>query len=307
MAYHTLSFPIATINKMKEAYKNSLVKTPAGAVFSAKLPHTVITAYQSGKVLFQGKNPEIEIIRWSTEELPNNRTKVKKHEYTPLNTLFTANHIGSDESGTGDYFGPITVAATYLTKEQIPVLREMGIADSKKLTDSLISELATKLLELNIPYTSLTLHNEKYNQLQQNGWSQGKMKTLLHHHANTNLIKKIGLHKYEGILIDQFCEPYIYKRHLQSEKLTLPQKTFFMTKAEDFSIAVAAASIIARAKFIKEMDHLSEKLGVELLKGASKKVDQLAAEIIQTRGFDSLNKYAKVHFANTEKAKAYIL
>ncbi|WP_347833918.1 hypothetical protein [Gracilibacillus sp. JCM 18860] len=106
-----------------------------------------------------------------------------------------------------------------------------------------------------------------------------------------------------GILIDQFCQPLSYRKHISSEGgAKLQENVFFMTKAESYSTSVAAASIIARAKFVKEMDLLSERLGVTIPKGASSKVDETAAYLIKKHGLDVLYDNAKIHFANTDKA-----
>ncbi|MDY0408617.1 ribonuclease HIII [Paracerasibacillus soli] len=132
--------------------------------------------------------------------------------------------MGSDEAGTGDYFGPVTVASAYVDEEHIKILKEIGVQDSKKITDQTIQKLTKEILRLRIPYTLLNLHNEKYNKLQQQGWTQGKMKTLLHHHAIKKLLKKVPNRPLEGILIDQFCMPDVYKRHLSSENESLPNR-----------------------------------------------------------------------------------
>jgi ribonuclease HIII len=187
--------------------------------------------------------------------------------------------------------------------DQIALLREIGIQDSKAITDAKIKELSRYLIEMDIPYSLMILHNEKYNKLQRQGWSQGKMKAMLHDACIKNVLGKIGDAPLAGILIDQFCMPDIYKRHIASEGKTLDADTFFMTKAESYSIAVAAGSVIARASFVREMDKLADVAGVPLLKGASGKVDQLAARIIRDKGVGVLEKIAKVHFANTGKAK----
>lgn len=307
MGQHTETFKKEKIEEMHQYYKTSLEKSPPGAIFRARTEHAVITAYRSGKVLFQGARPEMELDKWIegnvTEEKPVPSIQTS---YYPPENLFTANHIGSDESGTGDYFGPITACAVYVTAEQIPILKEMGIQDSKAITDTHIHTLAKELVQLDVPYSLMVIHNEKYNALQARGWSQGKMKTMIHHSVIGNVLKKIGDAPYEGILIDQFCNPPIYKKHLASERKTLPDKTYFMTKAEHYSIAVAAGSVIARASFLNEMDRLSEETGYPLLKGASQKVDQLIAKIIREKGKEALQGIAKVHFANTEKAGRYL-
>ncbi|RDW21620.1 ribonuclease HIII [Oceanobacillus chungangensis] len=308
MAQQVHIYSIETINKMKHYYTDSLTTTPQGAIFRAKTPQAVITAYKSGKVLFQGNAPEAEAARWGegnpTPEKKKPQAKVSS--YTPPATLFTSNHIGSDEAGTGDYFGPITVAAAYVEKQHIPLLKELGVKDSKALTDPIIRKLSKEIIKLKIPYSLLVLHNEKYNKLQKRGWSQGKMKAMLHHHAITNLTKKIGNAPLDGILVDQFCEPNIYTRHIATENQRLQDKTYFMTKAESYSIAVATGSIIARTSFLNEMDKLSEQIGIELPKGASQKVDRAIAAVMREKGEEALNICAKTHFANTIKARKYL-
>ncbi|WP_085991742.1 ribonuclease HIII [Oceanobacillus senegalensis] len=307
-------YTLQTIHKMKTYYQESLTSPPQGAIFRAKTQHAVITSYTSGKVLFQGSSPEVEAGKWENEIIENNSTKrsysnkppKKSNLYSPPKTLFTGSHIGSDEAGTGDYFGPITVGAVYVEKQQIKQLKELGIRDSKNLTDDVIKDLSKEIVKLNIPYSLVILHNEKYNKLQKKGWSQGKMKAMLHHSAINHLKRKIDGSEYEGILIDQFCEPNVYINYLSSEKRKLPEKTFFMTKAESYSIAVAAGSIIARTSFVKEMDKLSAKLEIELPKGASSKVDQTIAKVIRYKGESVLPSCAKVHFANSQKAKRYL-
>lgn len=302
--------PLKTIEKMKKHYARMIQSTPQGALFRAKNANAVITAYKSGKVLFQGASPGIEAQKWVEETTPvaskNQAPSQKVSTYEPPSTLFEKTHIGSDEAGTGDYFGPITVACAYVQEAQITKLKQLGVKDSKNLTDDTIRRLAKEILKLRIPYSLLVLRNEKYNKLQKQGWSQGKMKAMLHHHAITNLLKKIGDAPLEGILVDQFCEPKLYKKHIGSENKSLPAKTFFMTKAESYSIAVATGSIIARASFLNEIDKLSDTVGIRLQKGASRLVDQTIASLINKEGRGILHSCAKVHFANTNKAEKYL-
>ncbi|MFD1067453.1 ribonuclease HIII [Oceanobacillus locisalsi] len=292
------------IKQMKQHYYAYLEKTPQAAVFHAKTPDAVITAYHSGKVLFQGSAPEKESSRWQ-EGSAAAEPKKTKHSPSIDTAIFQKSHIGSDESGTGDYFGPITVAAVFADEEQQAQLKKLGVEDSKHLRDDFIQQLAQKIVKLPISYTILRLENEKYNRLQNKGWSQGKMKAMLHHHAIDKLIKKLDGTAYDGIVIDQFCTPAVYKRYLQSEALQLHDHTTFITKAESYSINVAAASILARARFVTAMNKLSEEAGITLPKGASSTVDKAAANYIKTHGEKQLGHVAKLHFANTEKAKKY--
>lgn len=307
MSNQVLKVTEEELKRMEKYYGNNMVASPPGSRFRVKTDSAVITAYNSGKVLFQGKDAAIEAAKWKTGEVKQLKiTDSNGSPYTPKESLFFHSHIGSDEAGTGDYFGPITVAAVFIEESKIPLLKKLGIRDSKTLTDSAIKRLAKKIIEAEIPYASLVLPNEKYNKLQQSGWSQGKMKALMHHHAIEYVKKKITNQQYDGIIIDQFCQPDVYKRYLRSENLTLQEKTFFVTKAESKSIAVAAASLLARTKFVDEMDRLSRVVGLELPKGAGQQVDKTIARFIQIYGREKLTTCAKIHFANTQKADKYL-
>ena len=290
---------------MQQHYDSFLVNAPNHAVFMAKKGNVTITAYSSGKVLFQGGGAEKEASLWNANSHESKENKSHFNTSIPKD-FFHHSHIGSDETGTGDYFGPVTVAAVYIPEDAISTLKQLGVTDSKALNDNRITDLAREIVSLEIPYSLLTLDNKKYNQLQSNGWNQGKIKAMLHHHAIKNVLEKINNAPFDGILIDQFCQPTVYKKYIGSERLTLHERTYFMTKAESYSTAVAAASIIARSKFVKEMDALSEKFGITLPKGASKKVDETAAYLMKNYDTKTLASVAKLHFGNTEKAKKYL-
>ncbi|WP_139892810.1 ribonuclease HIII [Bacillus sp. D386] len=314
MANTVITVTKETILKMKSYYLNSLLpKTPPGAVFSAKMNGMTITAYNSGKVLFQGAVSDAEVQKWSSGSAnaaaPQKKSPIKKrsvsdHIYRPPHTINELSIIGTDEAGTGDYFGPITVAAAYVSKEHIRELENMGIRDSKTIRDPQILILGKKITAM-IPYSLLVLKNEKYNSVQQKGMSQGKMKAMLHEQAIHHLLAKLEGTKPDGILIDQFCEPDIYFRHTATNgNREVP--LYFSTKAESISTAVAAASVIARYAFLKHMDLLSEQAGMTIPKGASSKVDEAAAVFIAKKGESELNAFAKLHFANTEKARKLV-
>jgi len=293
------------IEQMKKYYAPFLLpKTPQGAVFLAKTEGCTITAYRSGKVLFQGPNSSEEANRW---EIPISNTANKSKQgknsspFAPPELIGTMSIIGSDEVGTGDYFGPITVTAVYVEKTKIQTLQSLGVKDSKHLNDTQIISIAKKILK-EVPYSLLVLHNEKNNDLQKNGMTQGKMKAILHNQAITHVLNKVKPTEPEGILIDQFAEPSVYFRHNANKTIPLKEKTYFSTKAEGVHIAVAAASILSRYAFLHEMDKLSERAGFQLPKGAGAKVDELAAMLITKKGVESLKYFTKMHFANTEKA-----
>src|SRR5699024_4765468 len=119
---------------MKYFYEEQMENPPQGAIFRARTNNAVITAYRSGKVLFQGANATEEANIWvtfqgeaTTTNTPLKGKQVMNHSYKPDDTLFSQSHIGSDESGTGDYFGPVTAAAVYVPDSLITTLKQMGI------------------------------------------------------------------------------------------------------------------------------------------------------------------------------------
>ncbi len=128
------------------------------------------------------------------------------------------------------------------------------------------------------------------------------MKVALHNQAIHLLLKKIAPEKPEAILIDQFTPEANFKKYARLEKNHLQEKLYFVTKGEQYHLAVAAASIISRASFLEELDKASAEAGITLPSGAGTKSDQVAAKLLEKGGMPMLEKYAKLHFANTEKA-----
>lgn len=304
MANIVIKTTLEKIDKMKNYYGPYLKdKTPSGGVFSARKGGCTITAYRSGKVVFQGAGNEEEAKKWGSMGHKSAAPKPVKASGTPLpENISMMSVIGSDEVGKGDYFGPLAVVATYVKKEQIPLLKELGVKDSKNLTDGQIIAIAKDLLTF-IPYSSLKLDNKKYNKVQSAGMTQGKITALLHNRAILNLLEKIAPEKPDAILIDQFAKASTYFRHLKEQEKVQKEKVCFSTKAESIHLAVAAASILARYSFLQAMAQLSKEAGFPLPKGAGPIVDAAAARLIQEKGLVCLPGFAKIHFANTGKAK----
>lgn len=294
--------------RIHDAYAPYYVERQApGVLFAAKLPNAAVTSYRSGKVLFQGNGAQEEADKWLT---PPPVTKQKKKKPTNTEDVLPPNFsnlsvAGSDETGTGDYFGPITVAAVYVPSDKIELLRELDVRDSKELTDAYMQKIAPLLMQA-LDYSLLVLRNDKYNELQAKGYSQGKMKAMLHNQALYKLLEKIAPAVPEHILIDQFAIRKTYYNHLKGQPNIVEEGVLFATKAENLHVSVAAASIIARYAFLKEMDKLSKQVGVTILKGATSKVDVVAARILKMKGEDVLKSVTKWHFANTDKAKAIL-
>ena len=285
-------------------------KTPPYAVFQATEADTIITLYESGKVMFQGISADIDANIWiDLERKLNNRIinikdgkekKNSKEKTSKYRKFDNYNTIGSDEVGTGDYFGPIVVTATFVSKENISFLDELKVTDSKKITDDVIKKIAPKIME-KIPYSSYILNNPDYNKFHKQNINMNKIKAILHNKVLLNIVNK-NL-PYEKIVVDQFTPPKNYYGYLSDAKDKVINITF-TPKAEDQCLSVACASIISRYIFLKTMHDISTELGIDIPKGAGTQVDEVGAKLVKEHGFEILNKYAKLNFKNTEKIKS---
>lgn len=279
-------------------------KTPPYAIFQAEEGGTIITLYESGKAVFQGISADIDANMWKDQEqFLNNRNvdiELKNIESKKNDkTYYYYSAIGSDEVGTGDYFGPIIVTATYVDKKDIKFLEELKITDSKKMNDEKILRCAPIIMK-KIPYATFTLTNKKFNELTKKGFNMNKIKTILHNKVLYELSNK-G-YNYEKIIIDEFASPRNYFTYLKQEKIEEKvTKIVFLTKGETKHLSVAAASVISRYNFLKEMDKLSEKYGITIPRGSTIDADIAAKEIVKKYGKDELYNIAKVSFANTQK------
>lgn len=292
--------------KMVEYYENiKRDKTPPYAVFQADEADTIITLYESGKVMFQGDSADVDANMWKDLEASLNKRdidaelaeKETKKEEEKDTRFIGVPTIGSDEVGTGDYFGPVIVTAAYVGKEHFNLLYDLGVRDSKKITDDKIVKIAPILIK-NIPYVTHILNNKDYNS---NPTNMNKIKAILHNKALCSLLKKDN-YNYKYIVVDQFCYPRNYFAYIKeaTEKCT---KITFTTKAEDKCLSVAAASIISRYLFIEEFKKLGDDMNIFLRKGAGLEVDKQGAEIVKKYGEKKLFEIAKLNFKNTDKIK----
>jgi ribonuclease HIII len=208
-------------------------------------------------------------------------------------------YIGTDESGKGDYFGPLVIAGVFLDPATEKRLAEAGVRDSKKISDTRIYEFAAMIRSYlsTQQYAVVSIGPEKYNELY---GKIGNLNNLLawgHARVIENILSGIRCDK---VIADQFGDESFIQQALMSKgkKIKLVQ----MPKAEQFT-AVAAASILARECFLIRLSELGKTIGIELLKGASPEVENTAKQIIRKNGFDALNKLAKLHFKTTEKLR----
>ena len=306
----TVKITEETKKAMDEFYKDLVrPKTPQYALFQADDGDTVVTLYESGKAVFQGKDADLASQYWIETEKINAGTvhytnsdekgKKEKKEIKKDMKLYNATTIGSDEVGTGDYFGPIVVTACYVNKENKEFLEELGVRDSKKLTDEKILEIVPKIVRV-IPYNTVILNNKEYNSRYSSNINMNAIKAIMHNKVLSNISKEHN--DFEYAVVDQFTYPNAYFSYLKNCSNIFRNITF-LTKAEDQVLSVACASIISRYVFIKEMAKISKELGILIPKGASTAVDEIALKIATEKGFDVLTNYVKLNFKNTEKVK----
>ena len=285
-----------TRKKMIEYYKDKKrQKEIPYVVFQAEDMDTVITMYTSGKVMFQGTSADVDATMWlemdgqSLEKIPPKEV-LRKYYY--------CSSVGSDEVGTGDYFGPIVVTASFVEKEDIPYLEQLGIKDSKKLTDEKILEIAPKIAK-RIKYRTLILSNKEYNEKHGKDNNMNKIKAIMHNKVLYQLVEE-EKPKYDYIIVDEFAKENRYYGYIDNMS-HIQRNITFMTKAEDKNLAVASSSIISRYIFLKEFDKLSDALHIPLVKGAGSNVDAVGEEVVEKYGQEKLSEIAKLNFKNTER------
>ncbi len=286
-----------TKQKMIEYYKDKVrdKKIPY-AIFQAQEEDTVITLYESGKAMFQGTSADVDAAMWGTV-LDN--TKEKKEEQKRKDQKYhNCSSVGSDEVGTGDYFGPIVVTAAYVKKEDIEKLEKLGVGDSKKITDDKIKKITPELIKI-VKYRSMILTNKEYNEKYTKDFNMNKIKAILHNKVLYQLITE-EKPSIDYIIVDEFARENRYYEYLKGVP-NIQRNITFMTKAEDKNLAVASASIISRYIFLKEFDKLSDSIHIPLPKGAGRDVDTIGEEIVEKYGEEKLKEIAKYNFKNTDR------
>ncbi|MCH5172074.1 MAG: ribonuclease HIII [Erysipelotrichales bacterium] len=289
----TLKIDEETKNRIIEFYEDfSLDISEDYVIFKAKYEKVSIKIYQNNKgeykATFSGENAINEALIFD-ENAEINETEVKeKAEWLDL-----LDQIGSDEVGVGDLFGPTVVVAVYTSSKDIEYLKELGIKDSKKLSDTRIRELAPLLMK-KLTYSSLTMPNNKLNEEIEKGNKKLVLEAKMHNQAHLNVLNKIN--KYVPIYIDQFLISSTYIKYLND--VTIAPNIYFKTKGESYYPSIAAASIIARYIFLIRMDELNEKYQTIFPLGAGKQVDDFLAEFLKNHEFSEVKDLVKAHFKN---------
>lgn len=271
---------IKEIEELKNKSIYNSISYPPHTIYQIKNSECTITAYKSGKVVFQGKELSFLDNSSPSESLNNNFPQA-----------------GSDEVGTGDYFGPICVCACLVKQSQVEMLKDLKISDSKAMVDSYIMQIAPKLIK-ELEHSLLILDNIKYNEIHEKH-NMNAIKAILHNSAYIHLSKRVDSMP-NLCVVDQFTPKNNYFKYISNEK-NIFKNLHFETKAENKYLAVACASVIARYTFLKCFDSLTKQYGITFLKGAGSKVDEFAQVFYDKYGLEELKKVSKFHFANTDK------
>lgn len=265
------------ISKIKETFKND-IKTSNNEYIDTFIQneHITISIYTSKKVVFQGD----DAFFYASAYIDQKHTR----------------QAGSDEVGTGDYFGPVVVASSIVEIDDYDFIKENNITDSKAMDDTKILEIGQKVID-RFKHSLLILEPYKYNEVHKTN-NMNAIKAKMHNQAYLNLLNK-GYNLPNECVIDQFCEKYLYFEYLENEK-NVYKNLIFETKAESKYPSVAVSSVIARYTFLKYKEEMNKKYELYFPNGAGDQVDQMANEFVKKFGYEKLNNVAKIHFKNTE-------
>ena len=269
------------------------------AHYSAKKGKLNVTVYEKGpKVLVQGKETE-DFVTFILEPEILGEARLGNEEVIEPD-MFEP-HFGIDESGKGDYFGPLVIAGVYVNKEIARSLIDKGITDSKKISsDKKIAKLADEIRSVRgISWEVISLKPETYNDLYSKFGNVNRMLAWGHAKVITSLAEKVP--SCPRALSDQFAREEVLEKALAqqgqaAEHIKLEQRT----KGES-DVAVAAASILAREAFVDWIHRAREKGDVEMPLGASSEVIDAAREIVNKYGQSILSKVVKTHFKTTQQ------
>lgn len=256
-----------------------------------KISLHVFFGKKGNKIVLQG-NKELKIYKKVSDLIFGERLIVEeKTECEP-----TYPYIGTDESGKGDFFGPLVIAGVYINPNLSAYLKQIGIKDSKELSDTQTSQLASELVKLpDLIYDLIIINPEKYNELYEKMGNLNLMMGWAHAKVIENLLHKCNA---EYVISDKFGNEKIIIDSLQQKGRSVNLNQ--VTKGERF-IAVAAASVLAREAVIKWFKNQSKKFKFEMPKGASMEVELSAGKLVEKYGEEVVKKLVKLHFKTSRK------
>ncbi len=262
--------------------------------YSARGPSVSVSVYTSGKLVVQGKGA----LDFAATYLGGGGDGSASAAVAACDAVAEP-IIGTDESGKGDYFGPLVVAAVLLRPEDVEVLRTLGVRDSKTVSDKAALEIAEVIQTgYGDRVAVVSIGPRRYNELHAKfGNNLNRLLAWAHARAIEDVLEE---HECGRALSDKFANERLILNALMERGRTL--KLDQRVRAESHP-AVAAASIVARARFLRDLERLGFDVGEKLPKGAGKLVDVAARRIYRSGGLDGLRDIAKLHFRTTEKAR----
>lgn len=277
-ALENRNWPTRTVQYAKYAFDGELVK---------------VVAYESGKLVVQGRNTEDFVANILEPEV----TGEFRLGYEEVNNPeWFEPHAGLDESGKGDLFGPVVTACVIGDGHMVRSWMDTGIRDSKTITDGAILKMAKQIkatqgVVIKVAYTSMPKYNELYKKFDSN---LNKFLAWLH---GRSLNDALDVKKPEWGLLDQFTKQPLVQKHLNHKNFELKMRT----KAEDDPV-VAAASIVARATWLQQMKKLEEITGEKLPKGSGVQAKEKAKSIYEKFGEEKMSEFCKLHFKTAYEA-----
>jgi len=262
------------------------------AFYGASKNGVSLTAFRNGKLLIQGKGAH-DFIVFYLEPVLLKEVSLGYEEI--LDPSVAEARIGVDESGKGDYFGPLTIASVYVDKPIARKMLDLGVADSKQLSAKRIEEMA-EMIKNEATYSIVSIGPEKYNALYEKIGNLNRLLAWGHARALENvLIKKSNCKK---AILDKFADKSVLNLALmkRGKKIDIA----FRVKAES-DIAVAAASVLARNEFCTRLHKIEEEFKTTFPKGGGAAVEKKAKQFVSTHGVESLAKVAKLHFKISKK------
>lgn len=260
---------------------------PEHTIFSAKKKGVSCTLYKSGKLMVQGKEAGEFLEFYLEPEILGSF----KHSYGHLD-VDTSSRIGIDESGKGDFFGPLCIAGVYGDEKSIAKLQSLGVKDSKLMTDTAIIKLATAI-KTSCVHRVVKINPKKYNELYEQFKNLNTMLAWGHATAIELLVKETSC---RNVIIDQFANERVVLTALKRKDLQLDLTQ--RHRAEE-DLVVAAASILARDAFLEGLSMLGREFGLKLPKGASKLTIEAGRDFVRKHGREMLENVAKLHFKTT--------
>jgi ribonuclease HIII len=265
------------------------------AFWRAKGPHCTITFYEKGKVVLQGKAMK----DWA-EQIEPGYGDAMENPFAEAMDLHPKpvpeRWVGIDETGKGDYFGPLVTVAAAIQRDSVPLLVELGVGDSKKFTDTKIIKMARELQHCCV-YKSVIIGPAKYNALYAKIGNLNRLLGWAHACALESVLEAAPDCTYG--LSDRFAKnDRVIGGQLQERGRAI---RFDQRVRGESDPAVAVASILARAQFVRQMERLEKTIGVNLPKGASPAVITAGRRILDKGGMELLSRAAKLHFKTTKK------